>query len=139
MIDRASGRSENRQATAPQSLHTVEKLFVAFSFVLALVALLSLWPPKSPAVVAWLFLWIAICLATGIAILRRAQYAPAIVWTLNILAGLSALAAFNSGLLRGVGIFIDIALFVPLVWFAIWYQRRRRGESATARPLGPPQ
>ena len=114
-------------------------MFAVFAFVLALLALLSFWPPKSPAVIAWLLLWIAICLGTGIAILRRERYAPALVWTLNILAGLSALAALNSGLLRGVGILIDMILFVPLVWFAIWYQRRRRVESATAGPLGPPQ
>jgi hypothetical protein len=54
--------------------------------------------------------------------LRGARHAPTLVWILNTLAVLSAVAALNSGLLRGVGILIDILLFVPLVWFAIWYQ-----------------
>jgi hypothetical protein len=112
-------------------------MFVVFSFVLALLAVLSFWPPKSPAVLAWLLFWIATCLATGIAILRRERYAPSVVWILTILSGFSALSAFKSGLLRGPGILIDILLFVPLVWFAIWYQRRRRVESATTAPLKP--
>jgi hypothetical protein len=126
-----SGRSENRQTAGLQSLHIVARMFAVFSFVLALLALLSFWPPKSPVVVAWLVLWIAICLATSIAILRRAPYSLTLVWTLNILAGLSALAALNSGLLRGVGILIVVLLFVPLVWFAIWYQRHRRVQPAS--------
>jgi hypothetical protein len=104
------------------------KVFAAFSFVLALIAVLSFWPPKSPAVIAWLLIWVAMCLATGIAILRRERHAPAIVWILIVLAGLSALAAFQSGFLRGIGILIDILLFVPLVGFAIWYQRSRRAS-----------
>jgi hypothetical protein len=132
-----TGRSESRKTAGLKSLHSVARVFAVFCFVLALLALLSFWPPKSPTVVAWLLLWTAICLATGVAILRRARYALVLVWTLNTLAALSALTALNSGLLRGVGILIDILLFVPLVWFAIWYQTRRRVESATAGPLEP--
>jgi hypothetical protein len=122
-----------------QSLHSMARLFAVFSFVLALSALFSFWPPKSTAVIVWLLLWTTVCLATGIAVLRRARYAPALVWTLNILAGLSAVSALSSGLLRGVRILIDILLFVPLVWFAFWYQRRRREESATTGPFRPSQ
>lgn len=108
-----------------------------FSFVLALLGLLSFWPPKSSVVVAWLLVWTTICLATGVAILRSARYAPTLVWILNTAAGLSALAALNRGLLRGIGILIDILLFVPLVWFAMWYQRRPRVEAAPGSPRGP--
>jgi hypothetical protein len=114
-----------RQATPAQGIPIVARLFAVFSFVLALLAILSFWPPKSAAVIAWLTGWIAICLATSIAILRRWRYAPTLVWILNVLAGFSALAALRSGLLQGVGILIDIGLFVPLVWFAIWYQKSR--------------
>jgi hypothetical protein len=114
-------------------------MFAVFCFVLVPIALISFWPPKTPSVGAWLLLWIAVCLATGIAILRRAWYAPTLVWTLNILAGLRAAAAIHRGRLRGVGILIELLLFVPLVWFAIWYQRRRSAESATAGSLGPPE
>ena len=131
-----SDNSQNRQAGALQPLHIVARMFAAFSFVLAVVALLSFWPPKSPAVVVWLLLWIGVCLSTTIAILWRARYAPTIVWILNIVAGLSALAALRSGLLRGVGVLIDIVLFIPLVGFAIWYQRNRRVESAATGRLG---
>jgi hypothetical protein len=103
-------------------------MFVAFCVVLALLAVLSFWPPKSLAIVAWLLAWVAICLGAGVAILRRGRHAPTLVWALIVMSGLSALAAFNSGLLRGVGILIDIFLFVPQVWFAIWYQKSRRAS-----------
>lgn len=131
--------SRDRQAAASPPIPIVAKMFAVFSFVLALLAVLSFWPPKSPAVLAWLLFWIAICLVTGIAILRRERYAPTVVWILTILSGFSALSALKSGLLRGTGILIDILLFVPLVWFAIWYQRRRRVESVTIVPLKPSQ
>ena len=133
------GKSENPHAGPLQPLHAVARVFAAFSFVLALLALLSFWPPKSPAVVAWLLLWVAICVATGITILNRARYAPALVWSLILLAGYSAISAFRSGLLEGVGILIDILLGIPLIWFAIWYQRRRRVDSATAGAPGSSQ
>jgi hypothetical protein len=132
-----SGKAQNGQTVAHQSLHLAARMFAVFSFVLALIALFSFWPPKSIAVVVWLLLWTTVCLATGIAILRAARNAPTLVWSLNFLAGLSALAALSGGLLRGVGIVIDILLFVPLVWFAVWYQRHRREESATAGRLRP--
>jgi hypothetical protein len=117
--------SQDRDASL-QPLHIAAKLFVGFSLVLALLALVSFWPPRSAAVIAWLLLWVGVCLSTSIAILRRARSAPAVVWSLNVLAGLSALAALDSGLLRGVGILIDIALLIPMLGFGIWYQRRAR-------------
>jgi hypothetical protein len=61
------------------------------------------------------------------------------VWSLNILAGLSAIAAFRRGLLAGAGILIDILLFVPMIWFAIWYQRHRHVDSTTVDPTGSSQ
>lgn len=131
-----SDESRNRQAAAPP-IPAAAKMFALFSFVLAVIAVLTFWPPKSPAVVAWLVFWVAICLATGMAILRRARYAPALVWSLTILATLSALAALRSGLLQGVGILIEIVLFVPLIWFSIWYQRSRRVDSVTTGPVEP--
>ena len=53
-----------------------------------------------------------------------------------VLAGYSAVSAFRSGLLGGVGIVIDIVLGIPLIWFAIWYQRHRRVDSPRAGALG---
>src|SRR5688572_32225971 len=103
------------------SLHDALPIFAAFSFLLALIGVVTFWPPKSPAIVAWVLVWGTTCVATGIAILRRMRYAPALVWTLLTVAGLSALDALRSGLLGGIGILIDIVLFVPLIWFAVWY------------------
>jgi hypothetical protein len=77
--------------------------------------------------VAWLLVWTAVTAGAGVAILRRARYASVAVWTLLVLACLSAFAASRAGSLRGIGILIDMLLFVPLVWFAIWYPRRRHG------------
>jgi hypothetical protein len=34
--------------------------------------------------------------------------------------------ALRDGILRSVGILIDVALFVPMIAFAVWYQKRRR-------------
>ena len=102
------------------------KLFAAFCFVLALLGLLSFWPPRSPATAVWLLIWTLVSVITGMAIVRRARYAPRLVWTLLILAGYSAVSAFRGGLLGGAGILIDIVLGIPLVWFAVWYQRHRR-------------
>jgi hypothetical protein len=109
-------------------------MFVGFCIVMALLGLLSFWPPTSPAIVAWLLGWTMTCLGTGIAIVRRARHAPGLVWGLIILASYSAISAFRSGLLGPVGILIDVLLFIPLIWFAIWYQRHRRLDSATAGP-----
>jgi hypothetical protein len=109
-----------------QPLHAAATAFVVFCLLMAVVGLVSFWPPKSPAVVVWLLVWTGICLGTGIAIMRRARVAPILVWTLLALAGYSAVSAFRSGLLAGIGIVIDIVLFIPLIWFAIWYQRHRR-------------
>jgi hypothetical protein len=121
-----------RDAASPnQPVPAVAKAFAAFSFLLALIGVITFWPPKSPAVVAWVFVWGATCVATGIAILRRARYAPALVWTLLSVAGLSALDALRSGLLGGIGILVDIVLFVPLIWFAVWYQRNQRAASSS--------
>ena len=103
---------------------------------MALLGLLSFWPPRSPAIVAWLLVWTVTCLGTGIAIVRRARDAPSLVWSLIILASYSAVSAFRSGLLGGVGVFIDILLGIPLIWFAILYQSRRRVDFATACRLG---
>lgn len=61
------------------------------------------------------------------AILRHARHAPMLVWSLIVVAGYSAISALRGGLLAGVGILIDVVLFIPLVWFAIWYHRHRRG------------
>ncbi len=112
-----------------QPLHAVARMFVVFCIAMALLGFLSFWPPNSPAVVAWLLVWTTICLATGIAIALRARYAPILVWSLMVLAGYSAVSAFRSGLLGGIGIVIDIVLGIPLIWFAIWYQRHRRIDS----------
>ena len=106
------------------------RLFAAFCFVLALLGLVAFWPPRSAATVVWLLIWTPACLITGLAIVRRARHAPGLVWTLIILAGYSAVSAFRGGLLGGAGILIDIALGIPLIWFAIWYQRHRRIDSA---------
>jgi hypothetical protein len=114
-------------------------MFVVFCFVMALLGLLSFWPPGSPAIVAWLLVWTLACLGTGIAIERRARYAPSLVWSLIILASCSAISAFRSGLLGDVGVFIDILLGIPLIWFAIWYQRHRRVDRTTAGAPGSSQ
>jgi hypothetical protein len=106
-------------------LHPVARLFVAFCIAMALLGLLAFWPPRSSAVVAWLLVWTGICLGTAIAIVRRARYAPVLVWSLLVLAGYSAVSAFRSGLLGSIGIVIDVVLFIPLIWFALWYQRHR--------------
>ncbi len=122
--------SRSRQASAIQPLHAVARMFVVFCIVMALLGLLTFWPPSSPAIVAWLLVWTIICLGTGIAIVRRARYAPSLVWSLVVLTGYSAVSAFRSGLLEGVGIVIDIVLSIPLIWFAIWYQRHHGGRTA---------
>jgi hypothetical protein len=129
----------SRRAASVQPLHAVVRMFVVFCIVMALLGLLSFWPPRSPAIVAWLLIWTLTCLGTGIAIMRRARYAPSLVWSLIILAGYSAISAFRSGLLGSVGILIEILLGIPLIWFAIWYQRRRRVDSATAGAPGSSQ
>ncbi len=126
--------SENPQAGALPPLHTAARVFAAFCFVLALLGLLSFWPPTSPAIVAWLLGWTMTCLGTGIAIVRRARYAPSFVWGLIILASYSAISAFRSGLLGTVGILIDVLLFIPLIWFAISYQRSRRASASRTKP-----
>ena len=64
----------------------------------------------------------------------RAGYAPSLVWGLIVLASYSAISAFRSGLPGTVGILIDVLLFIPLIWFAIWYQRSRRTDTAATRP-----
>ena len=110
-------------ATAPLPL--AARLFAWFAFALALIGLMSFWPPKSAITIAWIVLWTGVCAAVGIAILLRLRVAPYLVWMLLLLAGLSALAAFRSGLLDTVGVAIDVLLFVPLIWFAIWFQRHR--------------
>ena len=116
----------DRTTAIGQPLHTAVRMFVVFCVAMALLGLISFWPPGSPAVVAWLLIWTTICLGTAIAIVRRARYAPILVWGLLVLACYSAVSAFRSGMLGGVGIVIDIVLFIPLIWFAIWYQRHRR-------------
>ena len=126
--------SEKAQAGGLQPLHTVARVFAAFCFVLALLGLLSFWPPKSPAIVVWLLVWTMTCMGTGIAIVRRARHAPSLVWGLIVLASYGAISAFRSGLLGTVGILIDVLLFIPLIWFAIWYQRSRRTDAAATRP-----
>lgn len=138
----ATRRWENRVTDAPQSgqaaavgaLPAAARVFAAFCFVLALLGILSFWPPRSPATVVWLLIWTLVNVITGTAIVRRARYAPRLVWSLIILAAYSAVSAFRGGLLGGGGILIDILLGIPLVWFAVWYQRYRRADSASTRP-----
>jgi hypothetical protein len=103
----------------------VARLFAAFSFVLALIALLSFWPPTTVDVIAWLTVWMALCVSTGVAILRHHRFARALVWTVVGVASLSAALALRAGLLDVTGIIIDIVLFVPMICFAVWYQRSR--------------
>ena len=112
-----------------QPLHPVARAFVGFCLLMAVLGLVSFWPPKSSAVVAWLLVWTTICLGTAIAILRRASYAPSLVWILLALAGYSAVSLFLSGSLGAIGIVIDIVLFTPLIWFAVWYRKHRRVDS----------
>ena len=131
-----SDASRSRQAAAVQPLHAVARVFVVFCIVMVLLGFLSFWPPRSRVIVAWLLVWTITWLGTSIAILRRARYAPGLVWSVTILAGYSALSAFRSGLLGGVGILIDIMLSIPLIWFAIWYQGHRRVDSATTGAIG---
>jgi len=47
------------------------------------------------------------------------------VWILISVAMVSALLALRNGLLRGVGIVIEMVLFALMIWFAIWYRRKR--------------
>lgn len=110
----------------PSRLHLAARMFVVFCIAMALLGLLAFWPPRSAAVVAWLVVWTVICLGTAIAIVRRARYASVLVWGLLALAGHSAVSAFRSGLLGSIGVVIDIVLFIPLIWFAVWYPRHRR-------------
>jgi len=111
---------------ASQPLHSAARAFVGFCILMALLGFIAFWPPSSPAVVAWLLVWTSTCVGTGIAIARRARYAPILVWSLLVLAGYSAVSAVQSGMLGTIGVVIDIVLFVPLIWFAIWYQTHRR-------------
>ena len=112
--------------TEAQPLHPVARTFVGFCLLMALLGLISFRPPKSPAIVAWLLVWTTICLGTAFAIMRRVRYAPILVWSLLALAGYSAVSLFLSGSLGAIGVVIDIVLFIPLIWFALWYQRRQR-------------
>lgn len=107
-------------------MHVAERVFAAFAVLLAAIALTAFWPPDDPRVIAWLVIWCGLCLVTATAILRRSSYAPASVWALVGLTILSALAALRDGMLDALGMVIDIVLFIPLIWFAVWYQGRSR-------------
>lgn len=111
-------------------MHVAERVFAAFAVLLAAIALAAFWPPTDSGVIAWLVIWCGLCLVTATAILRRASYAAALIWAIVGLTILSALAALRSGLLDTMGILIDIVLFIPLIWFAVWYQGRRRAGAA---------
>jgi len=112
-------------AVTMQPIPVVVKAFAIFSFALAVIGAITFWPPSSPSVVIWLLAWTSICVATATAILRRARSAPALVWILISVAMFSALLALRNGLLRGVGIVIEMVLFALMIWFAIWYRRKR--------------
>ena len=116
----------DRTTAVGPPLHTFARMFVGFCIAMAVVGLISFWPPSSSAVVVWLLAWTGICLGTAVAIMRRARFAPILVWSLLVLAGYSAVSALRSGMLGRIGIVIDIVLFIPLIWFALWYQRHRR-------------
>jgi hypothetical protein len=58
---------------------------------------------------------------------------PASCGVSTMLACCSAVFAFRNGLLEGAGVLIDILLGVPIVWFAIWYQKRHRVELVAPR------
>jgi hypothetical protein len=122
---RALGTRQNPTPPAPR-VPLVAKVFAAFSFLLALIGLLSFWPPATVDVVVWLTVWMGLCVATGAAILRQHRFAPTLVWIIIVVAGLSAGLALASGILDTFGVIIDIVLFVPMIWFAIWYRRRRQ-------------
>jgi hypothetical protein len=107
------------------TLHHLEKVFAAFCVLLAAIALAAFWPPTQPPIIAWLVFWCGLCLLAAYGIVRRARYAPAAIWGLTGIAILSAMAALRDGMLDGIGILIDVVLFVPMIGFAIWYQRRR--------------
>ena len=127
-----SAGNETRVSDAASNLSTatrvpaVAQAFAAFCFILALIAVLAFWPPATADVIVWLLAWVGLCLATGVAILRRHRHAVPLVWTIIIVAALSAALALQSGMLDTMGIVIDIVLFVPMIWFAISYQRSRR-------------
>jgi hypothetical protein len=123
----------NQQTVVVRQLHLAEKAFAAFCVILAVIALAAFWPPTNITIIRWLVLWCGLCVLTAFAIVRRARFAPAAIWTLNALAWLSAVTAFRSGMLEGIGIVIDLALFIPMTWFAVWYQIRRKSASQTQR------
>ena len=106
-------------------MHIAEKVFAAFAVLLAAIALTAFWPPANLAIITWLIFWCGLCLLTAYAIVRRARYATIGVWAINAVALLSAIAALRDGMLQGIGIIIDVALFIPMIWFSVWYQRRR--------------
>jgi hypothetical protein len=106
----------------------VAKVFAAFLFVLAVIALLAFWPPTAVDEIAWLIVWMTLCVTTSVAILRHERFAAPLVWTVIVVASLSAALALRAGLLDAMGVVIDIVLFVPMICFAIWYQRSRRLE-----------
>lgn len=106
-------------------MRRAERIFAAFCIILAVIALAAFWPPSNAAIIRWLVLWCGLCISSAVGILRRARYAPAAIWGLNALAWLSAFTAYRDGMLQGVGILIDLALFIPMTWFAVWYQRTR--------------
>ena len=107
-------------------LNLAERVFAAFCVALAVIALAAFWPPTNGTVITWLAVWCGLCVLTAVAILRGARYASIPIWTLNALAWLSAVTAFRSGMLEGIGIVIDVVLFIPMTWFAVWYQMRRK-------------
>jgi hypothetical protein len=107
-------------------LHLAEKVFVVFCVALTAVALAAFWPPANAAIISWLVLWCGLCLLTAGAIMWRLRLAPVAVWGLVGLTILSAMAAIRDGMLDATGILIDVVLFVPLIWFSVWYHGRRR-------------
>jgi hypothetical protein len=134
-MTRANSESES-PLPATECVPAAAQAFAAFSFILALLAVASFWPPTSLAVIGWLTLWVGVCVATGAAILLRLRHAVSLVWSLTALATLSAILALQSGMLDATGIVIDILLFVPLFWFAFWYQTRRSARAKAGRGRG---
>jgi len=103
----------------------VAKVFAVYCCAFGGIGIFAL-VARTPLVatgVGWVLVWTVVCLAAGIGILRRARFAPTMVWFRVALSALGLLSAFKRGLLVP-----NLVLLTLEVWFALWYQSRRRLE-----------
>jgi hypothetical protein len=108
--------------TEAKPIPAVAKVYAILCFLFALLGVFGLTVANSAGMIGRVIFYIAISLAAGIAILRRDKAAPTAVWIFTVVSRWSTL----TGGLRPR----DVLLLVLQVWFAIWYQKRRRTESA---------